>query len=321
RYVSGQQYSITALTDLSGTIKERYAYDAYGNPSVFDGSGTARTATAEGNRYTYTGREWDEELALFHYRARMYDPSCGRFCSRDPIGYAKHSLGLFTYVGNRPTKLIDPLGNDWFLPRPTPPERWPYPSISYQDWLHWWNTYHGHGNVDTLSRGCIGVAGTVCGYTKIEEFRDALTNCWRSQPKAEDAAKKLKCNECDEKPTAIVAVQFSSWTWVRSNGQIQIGNTSNQLNGLKEPISVARIWTIVNNGLDGNGRPIPDGGNYDFQVQYGGCWFGANNGVTPQHPDMNVNTVIDLDELIKQGDLRGYKQHLWCAICRKCDEK
>ncbi|MDV6034514.1 MAG: hypothetical protein F9B45_31350 [Phycisphaera sp. RhM] len=58
-YHRGQQYSINALTDSSGTIKERYAYDAFGNLSMFDGSGTARTSTAEGNRYTYTGREYD----------------------------------------------------------------------------------------------------------------------------------------------------------------------------------------------------------------------------------------------------------------------
>ncbi|WP_182871415.1 RHS repeat domain-containing protein, partial [Rhodopirellula sp. JC639] len=87
RYVRTQQYSINALTDSSGAIKERYAYDAYGNLSIFDASGTARTSTAEGNRYTYTGREYDDVLDLYHYRARMYDPIAGRFCSRDPIGY------------------------------------------------------------------------------------------------------------------------------------------------------------------------------------------------------------------------------------------
>ncbi|WP_182871448.1 RHS repeat domain-containing protein, partial [Rhodopirellula sp. JC639] len=87
RYLRTQQYSITALTDSSGTIKERYAYDAYGRLSIFDGSGTARTTTTEGNRYAYTGREWDEEFELYHFRARMHDPISGRFCSRDPIGH------------------------------------------------------------------------------------------------------------------------------------------------------------------------------------------------------------------------------------------
>ncbi|MDV6034697.1 MAG: hypothetical protein F9B45_32320 [Phycisphaera sp. RhM] len=86
-YHGGQQYSVTALTDSLGAIQERYAYDAYGGLSIFDAAGTARTTTAEGNRYTYTGREYDDVLDLYHYRARMYDPLCGRFLSRDPFSH------------------------------------------------------------------------------------------------------------------------------------------------------------------------------------------------------------------------------------------
>ncbi|QDV45072.1 tRNA3(Ser)-specific nuclease WapA precursor [Stieleria neptunia] len=110
RYDGTQQYSITALTDSSGMIKERCAYDAYGNLSIFDASGTARTSTAEGNRYTYTGREWDNVLDLYHYRARMYDPLSGRFCSRDPIGYEGSPWNLYEYVNGQPTTNVDPTG-------------------------------------------------------------------------------------------------------------------------------------------------------------------------------------------------------------------
>ena len=69
-----QQYSVVALTDSSGSIKERYSYTAYGTPTIADASGSVQTSSVENNRYTYTGREWDEGLALYHYRARMYDP-------------------------------------------------------------------------------------------------------------------------------------------------------------------------------------------------------------------------------------------------------
>ena len=108
-YHRTQQYSITALTDSSGEIVERYAYDAYDGLSMLDGSGTARAATAEGNRYTFTGREWDDELSLYHYRARMYDPVCGRFLERDPIGFAGSPFDLYEYVpfrllGVRPSR-------------------------------------------------------------------------------------------------------------------------------------------------------------------------------------------------------------------------
>ncbi|MFG0262106.1 MAG: RHS repeat-associated core domain-containing protein [Novipirellula sp. JB048] len=86
-YHRNQQYSVTALTDTTGSIVERYAYDAYGKLTVTDGAGTSVSGSAYGNRYTYTGREWDGELGLYHYRARMYSPDSGRFVSRDPIGY------------------------------------------------------------------------------------------------------------------------------------------------------------------------------------------------------------------------------------------
>lgn len=66
-YNRNQQYSIIALTDGVGAIAERYAYSAYGEPVVMDGAGTV-TGSSD-NRYTYTGREWDSALELYHYRA------------------------------------------------------------------------------------------------------------------------------------------------------------------------------------------------------------------------------------------------------------
>lgn len=120
-YHRNQQYSVTALTNGSGTITERYAYTAYGQPTFFDGSGTVISASAENNRYTYTGREWDEELHLYHYRARMYDAVSGRFLGRDPIGYGGGTPNLFEYVGSQPTKWLDAMGLEWNLGRKPPP--------------------------------------------------------------------------------------------------------------------------------------------------------------------------------------------------------
>ena len=38
------------------------------------------------------------------------DADLGRFISRDLIGYAGGSLGLYEYVGGRPTQYVDPFG-------------------------------------------------------------------------------------------------------------------------------------------------------------------------------------------------------------------
>src|SRR6056297_1371429 len=116
-YQSNGQYSITALTDSAATISERYAYSAYGKLTVLDDGGTVLSNSAYDNRYTYTGREWTEELALYHYRARMYDPIAGRFCSRDPIGYRGGSWNVFQYSNSRTLSLADPFGLE-----PLPPE-------------------------------------------------------------------------------------------------------------------------------------------------------------------------------------------------------
>jgi RHS repeat-associated protein len=106
RFHRTQQYSVTALTDSNGNVTERYAYTAYGTPTITDAAGATRTASADNNRYLYTGREWDETLSLYHYRARMYDATSGRFLSRDPIGY-EDGPSLYAYVSLNPVRKLD----------------------------------------------------------------------------------------------------------------------------------------------------------------------------------------------------------------------
>lgn len=114
-YDSNQQYSITAVSDGGGSVVERYAYSAYGQVTIADVFGSHISDSGISNRYTYTGREWDEVLLLYHYRARMYDAMAGRFLSRDPIGYESESNGLYQYVRSNPLKYTDPDGNRWAL--------------------------------------------------------------------------------------------------------------------------------------------------------------------------------------------------------------
>jgi RHS repeat-associated protein len=106
-YHRNQQYSITAVSDGGGTVVERYAYSAYGKVTIADGTGTQISNSGISNRYSYTGREWDDGLSLYHYRARMYDAVAGRFVSRDPIGFAG---GLNLYALLDSTVGMDPSG-------------------------------------------------------------------------------------------------------------------------------------------------------------------------------------------------------------------
>jgi hypothetical protein len=56
-YHRNQQYSTYAVTNSSGSIRERYAYSPYGELTITDASGSIRSASTEHVRYTHTGRE------------------------------------------------------------------------------------------------------------------------------------------------------------------------------------------------------------------------------------------------------------------------
>ena len=74
---------------------ERYSYTPYGDLTSLDPNNlTQRTSSL--TRYTYTARELDPETSSYHFRARTYSPTLGRFTSHDPIMYPD---GGNTYAG------------------------------------------------------------------------------------------------------------------------------------------------------------------------------------------------------------------------------
>jgi RHS repeat-associated protein len=61
----------------------------------------------------FTGRRWDEILALYDYRTRYYNPYLGRFLRIDTIGLWGDASNLgnpYAYVGNNPWSYSDPYG-------------------------------------------------------------------------------------------------------------------------------------------------------------------------------------------------------------------
>jgi RHS repeat-associated protein len=109
---SNQQYSVTAVTTSAGAIAERYAYSAYGEPTICDASGSTLSNSSISNRYSYTGREWDATVGLYHFRARWMSPKTGRFLGRDPLAYASDLL-LYAYCSGYVLSALDPSGLDW----------------------------------------------------------------------------------------------------------------------------------------------------------------------------------------------------------------
>jgi RHS repeat-associated protein len=105
--------STISLTDPSGNLVNRYAYDPFGNLS----SNSTETIT---NPFRYVGRfgVMDDGTGLLYMRARYYAARAGRFLTKDPIYLAGGSWNLYAYVGNNPVKRADPLGlrTKWWDP-------------------------------------------------------------------------------------------------------------------------------------------------------------------------------------------------------------
>ena len=113
--------SVIALTDEEGKIVAEYEYDVWGNI-------IKETREIE-NPFRFTGREWDDDSRLYYYRARYYDPSVGRFISKDPFpgfGANPESLNRYVYVNSNPQTYRDPFG---LLPWEWGPQNWLWQSM------------------------------------------------------------------------------------------------------------------------------------------------------------------------------------------------
>jgi RHS repeat-associated protein len=102
--------SVSALTDETGKLVERYLYEVYGAATVLDGTGALVTGSLVGNRFLYTGREWIAEAGLYDYRNRVYSAQLGRFLQSDPIRFAGGDVNIYRYVKNGVLIRVDPFG-------------------------------------------------------------------------------------------------------------------------------------------------------------------------------------------------------------------
>lgn len=105
--------SVTHVQDLvwNWGVAEKYTYDAFGQPTIRNGSGQLLTTSAINNRWMFTGREWAPGgLGFYEYRARAYHPVLGRFMSEDPKLFDGGDNNFFRYCQNDPLDRIDPMG-------------------------------------------------------------------------------------------------------------------------------------------------------------------------------------------------------------------
>jgi RHS repeat-associated protein len=95
----------TRLTlNSQGNIVSRYSYDAFGNMIE---------AVGNTSDYLYSGHSSESSIGLYYMRARFYDPTLGRFLSRDPYPASlqgQNEYNRYAYVASNPINYSDPSG-------------------------------------------------------------------------------------------------------------------------------------------------------------------------------------------------------------------
>jgi len=101
-YYGPDQLGTARRVFASPTSAPAYAYDPYGQPLQ---------ATAPLTDFTYAGMFTNADSGLLLTRYRAYDPTAGRWLSRDPVGERTDTVGnLYRYVEDDPVTYVDRTG-------------------------------------------------------------------------------------------------------------------------------------------------------------------------------------------------------------------
>jgi len=98
-HLSSPRFVVNTAT---GDIVQQLAYDVYGNVTLDTNPGFQPFGFAVGL--------YDRDTRLVHFGAREYDPSTGRWTTKDPILFGGRQANLYGYVANDPVNWVDPSG-------------------------------------------------------------------------------------------------------------------------------------------------------------------------------------------------------------------
>jgi RHS repeat-associated protein len=115
-------WNVIALSDITGTVQERYAYSAYGEGTVLTPGFVVRMASIYDWEVRYAGYRWEGETGLYQVRNRILHSLVG-WGQRDPTAIhglqphdkktsttPKTGINLYVYVWGNPLGGTDPSG-------------------------------------------------------------------------------------------------------------------------------------------------------------------------------------------------------------------
>jgi len=106
-YITDRQGSVVRRLNGTGSVLNSITYDGFGHAT--------QTNASNGDRYLYTGREYDAAVDLLHLRDRVMAMDINVFLTKDRMGFAAGDLQLYRYAGNGFTNGSDPSGNYLFF--------------------------------------------------------------------------------------------------------------------------------------------------------------------------------------------------------------
>jgi len=109
RIISDHLGSVRLVVDAStGVVVQRMDYDEFGSVTQDTNPGF--------QPFGFAGGIYDADTGLIRFGARDYDPTIGRWTTKDPIRFAGGGANLYAYVARDSLNSVDPSGLTDFAP-------------------------------------------------------------------------------------------------------------------------------------------------------------------------------------------------------------
>ncbi|MCA9127050.1 MAG: putative Ig domain-containing protein [Planctomycetales bacterium] len=102
-YLGDHLGTVHDVVNNAGQVLNHTVYSSFGDI-------VSETNPTAGDRFKFTGREYDALSGMYYYRARFYDPDSRQFMNEDPLGLSAGDTNLHRFVGNDPINNRDPSG-------------------------------------------------------------------------------------------------------------------------------------------------------------------------------------------------------------------